>query len=440
MRAGGEIDKTRDTKLGGEVVPTLSVRHIIEVVAVSVALPMLFGASLAAQTQTSSSERRTSDDVIPFEINLDDALLEDLHARLARARLPDQLDGAGWDYGTDLGYLKQLVDYWRTEFDWRKQERKLNEFPQFTTDIDGLDVHFIHVRSKHENALPLVLAHGWPDTVFGFQKVIGPLTDPEAHGGAAEDAFHVVCPSMMGYGFSDKPTERGWNVDRMGEVAKELMAKLGYTRYGAQGGDWGSAVTSWLGRNDPEHVVGIHVNLVGVGPPDGMENPEEGIPEWELKRTKDRREWWDGENAYSQIQGTKPQTLGYGLNDSPAGLAAWIIEKWRTWADTGGDIESRFTKDELLTNIMIYWATASITSSTRIYYETRHNPRNRGRVEVPTAIAIFPTEIFFAPRKWVEGWYNVQQWTEMPRGGHFAAMEEPELYVEDVRKFFRGLR
>ena len=291
--------------------------------------------------------------VKPFKINIDDSILEDLRARLDRTRFPDQIDGAGWDYGTDLSYLKELVEYWRAKFDWRKQERKLNEFPQFTTEIDGLDIHFIHARSKHENALPLVLAHG---------------------------------------------------------------------------------------RNDGEHVAGIHLTLVGTPAPDDMENPEEGIPEWELKRTKDRREWWNGENAYGNIQGTKPQTLGYGLNDSPAGLAAWIIEKWRTWADTKGDIESRFTKDELLTNVMIYWSTESIASSTRIYYESRRNARDSGWVKVPTAVAIFPGEIFFSPRKWVETAYNVKQWTEMPRGGHFAAMEEPELLVEDVRKFFRTVR
>ncbi len=376
-----------------------------------------------------------------FKIRIDDSILEDLRVRLERTRFPDQLDGVGWDYGTDLAYLKELVQYWRTDFDWRKQERRLNEFPQFTTEIDGMNIHFIHARSKHDNAMPLVLAHGWPDSVFGFQKVIGPLTEPEAHGGKAEDAFHVVCPSMAGYGFSDKPSDPGWNVDRMGKTAAKLMAKLGYTRYAAQGGDWGSSVAAWLGRNDAEHVAGIHLNLVVVGPPRDMENPELGIPEWELKRGKDRLKWWNAsEAAYGNIQGTKPQTLGFGLNDSPAGLAAWIVEKWRTWADTDGKIESKFTKDELLTNVMIYWITESITSSARLYYESRRNPRDRGWVGVPTAVAIFPRELAISPRKWVEAAYNVKQWTEMPRGGHFAAMEEPQLFVEDVRKFVRDLR
>ena len=381
-----------------------------------------------------------SDQVTPFQIHISDSVLQDLEQRLARSRFPDQIDGADWDYGTELGYLEGLVHHWRTNFDWREQEQRLNQFSQFKTTIDGLNIHFIHVRSNEKNALPLVLNHGWPGSVFEFQKVIGPLTDPVSHGGRAEDAFHVVCPSMAGYGFSDRPREKGWNVDRMGRVAAKLMEKLGYSPYGAQGGDWGAGVTSWLGRNDAEHVVGIHLNMVGVEAPDDMEDPEKGIPEWELERAKERRKWWEGERAYGQIQGTKPQTLGYGLNDSPVGLAAWIIEKWRTWSDCGGDIESRFTKDELLTNVMIYWVTESIVSSTRLYYESRHNRRNRGHVEVPTGIAVFPGEIFFSPRKWVETWYNVQQWTEMPRGGHFAAMEEPGLFAEDVRKFFRGLR
>ncbi len=378
--------------------------------------------------------------VRPFTISVDPAVLKDLKERLSRVRLPDQFDNAAWEYGANLGYLRELVEYWRTQYDWPKHERRLNEFPQFKTEIDGLDIHFIHQRSKEKDALPLVITHGWPGSVFEFTKVIGPLTDPVAHGGRAEDAFHVVCPAMPGYGFSAKPREKGFNADRIGEVVAKLMARLGYDRYGAQGGDWGSAVTSWLGAHDAGHVAGIHLNAVWVGPPEGVENPEEGIPAWELKRSKDRAEWWKGESAYGQIHGTKPQTLGYALNDSPAGLAAWIAEKFRAWSDCEGDIEKRFSKDEVLTNVMIYWVTESITSSMRLYYETRHHPLARKRVEVPTAVAIFPGEIVFSPRKWVEKQYQVAQWTEMPRGGHFAAMEEPELFVEDVRKFFKGVR
>ena len=283
-------------------------------------------------------------------------------------------------------------------------------------------------------------AHGWPGSVYEFMEVIGPLTDPVAHGGKAEDAFHVVLPSMPGYGFSGPSHERGMSVDSVAGVIAKLMERLGYDRYGAQGGDWGSGVSSWLARDVPDRLIGIHLNMVGGGPPAGMDDPESGIPEWELERYNERAAWWRGENAYGNIQGTKPLTLAYALNDSPAGLAAWIVEKFRAWSDCGGDVESRFTKDQLLTNIMLYWATGSMPSAVRLYYESRRSGRKAARVDVPTAIAVFPGEIFFSPRKWVESRYNVVQWTEMPRGGHFAAMEEPQLYVQDVTKFFRSLR
>jgi len=395
-----------------------------------------FFSNVEAQQQTSQEEA-----VRPFQIQVDDTVLKDLRERLDRARFPDQIEGSGWDYGTNLGYMKELVDYWLTKFDWRAQERRLNQLPQFKTRIDGLDIHFVHQRSKEPNALPLVITHGWPGSFAECLKVIGPLTDPVAYGGRAEDAFHLVCPSMPGYGFSDKPRQPGFNADQVGEVVTKLMARLGYTRYGAQGGDWGSAVTSWLGAHDAEHVVGIHLNMVWTGPPPGVANPDEGVPAWELERAKKRREWWQqGESGYGEIQGTKPQTLGYGLTDSPVGLAAWIIEKFRAWSDSGGNIESRFSKDELLTNVMIYWVTGSIASSTRLYYETRHHPLAMSRVNVPTGVAVFPGELVFTPRKWAEARYNITQWTEMLSGGHFAAMEEPQLFVEDLRKFFRSLR
>ena len=376
----------------------------------------------------------------PFTINVDDAVLEDLKTRLARTRLPDQIPGSEWDYGSDRGYMEELLEYWRVQYDWRKQEAELNELPHFKTEIDGVDMHFVHVRSTEASALPLVVTHGWPGSFYEFMDVIGPLTDPVAHGGKAEDAFHLVLPSMPGYGFSGPSHKRGMSVDSVAGVVAKLMDRLGYDRYAAQGGDWGSGVSSWLGHDAAEHVVGIHLNMVGGGPPAGVETPEKGVPDWELKRWKERSDWWRGEKAYGDIQGSKPLTLAYGLNDSPAGLAAWIVEKFRTWSDCGGDVESSFTKDQLLTNIMLYWATQSMPSAVRLYYESRRAGRKRERIEVPTAVAVFPGEIFFAPRKWAEARYNVVQWTEMPRGGHFAAMEEPELYVDDVRKFFRGLR
>ena len=375
-----------------------------------------------------------------FTIHVEDSVLADLEVRLERTRLPDQIPGSGWDYGSDRAYMEELLEYWRTQYDWRKHEAQLNALPHFKSEIDGISMHFVHVRSDVDDAMPLVITHGWPGSVYEFMDVIGPLTDPVSHGGKAEDAFHVVLPSMPGYGFSGPAHSRGMSVDSVAGVVAKLMDRLGYDRYGAQGGDWGSGVSAWLARENPDKVIGIHLNMVGGGPPRDMANPEEGIPEWELKRHKERAAWWQGENAYGNIQGTKPLTLAYGLNDSPAGLAAWIVEKFRTWSDCDGDVESRFTKDQLLTNIMLYWVTESMPSAVRLYYESRRSGRRAERTEVPTAVAVFPGEIFFSPRKWVEARYNVVQWTEMPRGGHFAAMEEPGLFLEDVTKFFRSLR
>ena len=375
-----------------------------------------------------------------FTIRIEDAALEDLKSRLERTRLPGQIPGSGWDYGSDTAYMEELLEYWRTDYDWRAHEKLLNQLPHFKAGIDGIDMHFVHVRSRESNAMPLVITHGWPGSFYEFMEVIGPLTDPVAHGGDAGDAFHLVLPSMPGYGFSGPSLERGMSVDQVAAVIAKLMERLGYDRYAAQGGDWGSGVASWLARDQPDRLIGIHLNMVGGGPPRGMENPEEGVPEWELRRYKERAEWWQGENAYGNIQGSKPLTLAYALNDSPAGLAAWIVEKFRTWSDCGGDVESRFSKNQLLTNIMLYWLTESMPSAVRLYYESRRSRRGNPRTEVPTGVAVFPGEIFFSPRKWVEARYNVRQWTEMPRGGHFAAMEEPVLFVEDVRKFFRGLR
>ena len=389
---------------------------------------------------TEAIAQSEADKVTPYEIKIDASVLTDLKTRLSMARFPDELEGVGWDYGTELGYLKELTAYWRDDFDWRAQEAMLNAFDQFTTEIDGLNIHFIHQRSKEPDAMPLIITHGWPGSIVEFTKIIGPLTDPVAHGGKAEDAFHVVCPSMPGYGFSDRPTEAGFDARKIAGVNAKLMARLGYDRYGAQGGDWGSVITQWMARDDPNHVAGIHINMVTAGRPRGVENPNEGVPEEEIRRFEERREWFAEERGYSGIQGTKPQTLGYGLNDSPVGLAAWIVEKFRTWSDCNGDVEASFTKDEMLTNIMIYWATQTITSSTRLYYESRHVSHADERIETPTGCAIFPKEIMNPPRKWAEARFNIVHWTEMPRGGHFAAMEEPELLVDDLRLFFGQLR
>ena len=381
------------------------------------------------------------DAVVPFKIQVPDAVLADLKDRLARTRFPGEIPGAGWDYGTDLAYLKGLVGYWRTTFDWRAAERRLNQFSQFTTTIDGLDIHFIHQRSSNPNALPLAVTHGWPGSVTEFTKIIGPLTDPAAHGGTASDAFHVVAISLPGFGFSGKPTERGYGPERIAGVLAKLMARLGYTRYGVQGGDWGSTVSRFAALNDASHVVGLHSNFCLAGPPAGAVNPIDGVPQAEVERQRARNAFMENERGYFQEQSTKPQTIGYGLDDSPAGLAAWIVEKFKTWSDSDGDVEKKFTKDELLTNITLYWVTQSGTSSARIYYENaRAGGQPARRVTVPTGCAVFPKEISFAPRRWVEGQYNLTRWTEMPRGGHFAAMEEPGLLVDDVRAFFRTLR
>lgn len=407
-----------------------------------IATMLLLVAPLGAQNATPDEDESSGEfSIEPFEIRIPDAVIADLEERIDRTRWPDQIEDSGWDYGTDMSYLRELVRYWRTDYDWRAEERKLNRFDHFKTEIDGLNIHFIHQRSKEPNARPLVITHGWPGSVYEFVKIIGPLTDPTAYGGRAEDAFHVICPSLPGFGFSDPPREPGYNFGRMGEIIAELMARLGYDRYGAQGGDWGSAISSWLGQNDAEHVMGIHLNFVMGGPPSSA-NPNEGLTAEEIERVRATRSFMADERGYSQIQGSKPQTLSYGLNDSPVGLAAWIVEKFRTWSDCDGDVESSFTKDELLTNIMLYWTTQSIGSSTRVYYETNNAPipGGRGRVTVPVGCAIFPKELVYAPRRWAETRYNVTQWTEMPRGGHFAALEEPELLVEDIRSFFRSLR
>jgi pimeloyl-ACP methyl ester carboxylesterase len=344
--------------------------------------------------------------------------------------------------------MKEFVEYWKTRYDWGEQEKKLNEPGQFVTRIDGLDIHFLHVRSKEKNALPLVLVHGWPGSVVEFYKVIGPLTDPVAHGGRAEDAFHVVCPSLPGFGFSSKPKERGWSVQRMAEVIAKLMARLGYERYGAQGGDWGAAITRWLAGNDGGHCIGGHSNFPLAGRP--IDDPMRDVTAKELERYEQRVKELNDQRAYGTIQGTRPLTLGYALNDSPAGLAAWIVDKFWAWSDHGGNLDNSFTKDELITNVMIYWVTDSMPSSTRIYYESQHNlprPKSMTPFQVsgkpaPMGYALFPREISVPPRAWVERSTGgkLLHWTEMPRGGHFAALEQPRLLVDDVRTFFRTVR
>lgn len=397
------------------------------------------GPPVAAAASTAAEQASTGGTAIrPYTIAVPDAVLTDLKDRLRRTRWPSEIPGTDWDYGSNLAYVKELIDYWQTTFDWRAQEKTLNALPQFMTTIDGLDIHFVHQKSSHANATPLILIHGWPGSIVEFMKVIGPLTEPTLHGGTAADAFHVVALSLPGYGFSGKPQERAWSNKKIAGVIAQLMPRLGYTRYGAQGGDWGGIILRQLGLVDPQHLIGLHSNLCIAGPPPGS-SPSDGVPPDEMKMVEAVRARLPTEQGYSNIQGTKPMTLGYGLNDSPAALAAWIVEKFRTWSDSNGNVESKFSKDELLTNITIYWATETGPSSVRLYYENRTDPQLAGRVDVPFACARFPKELFgVVPRKWIEAQYKVEQFTDMPRGGHFAAMEEPALLVEDVRTFFRG--
>lgn len=387
-------------------------------------------------------------EIRPFRIAVKPEVLDDLKQRLVRTRWPQAIESTGWEHGVDLAYLKELVQYWQQRYDWRQHERALNQLSQFVTTIDGVDLHFIHVRSRHAGALPLVMVHGWPGSVYEFYKVIGLLTEPEKHGGKPEDAFHVVCPSLPGFGFSGKPNERGWSSQRMAETIAKLMARLGYERYGAQGGDWGSGITRWLAGNDGAHCIGGHSNFPPGSRP--AEDPMRGVTEAELQRYQQRGQELNDHRAYGVIQGTRPLTLGYGLNDSPVGLAAWVLDKFWAWSDHGGKLENSFTKDELLTNIMIYWVTETMPSSVRIYYESSHNnprppsmtPFAGGGRSSPMGFALFPKEINVPPRAWVERSVGTAMihWTEFPRGGHFAALEQPQLLADDVRAFFRKVR
>ncbi len=379
--------------------------------------------------------------VQPFKVQILQATLDDLRERLARTRWADEISGAGWDYGANLAYMKELIDYWQNQFDWRAQEKLINRFAHFRADVDGLNIHFIHERGRGSNPLPIIITHGWPSSFFQMLKTIPLLSDPESHGGDPADAFDVIVPSMPGYGFSDRPTERGMTVSRIADLWACLMTEeLGYRRFAAQGGDIGAGVTQRLAIAHPDLLIGIH--LTDVDYPYFGEKPG-NLSTAEQKYIAESERWAQAEGGYAMIQATKPQTLAYGLNDSPAGLAAWIVEKFRAWSDCDGNVERRFTKDELLTNATIYWVTETINSSVRLYYEELHNPTPQKSGEasvVPTAVALFPKDLTRAPREWAERTYNVQRWTEMPRGGHFAAMEEPDLLVEDIRAFFRPLR
>lgn len=372
----------------------------------------------------------------PFQININQAILNELRNKLANTRWTDEIENSAWEYGTNLSYLKELCTYWQNTFDWRKSENHLNTFSQFKTTINGIDIHFIHEKGKGKKSVPLLLTHGYPDSFIRFLKVIPLFTKADED----EFSFDVIIPSIPGYGFSDIPTKPGMNPQRIADLFAKLMTEeLGYPKFFAHGGDWGSSITEQIALNHPELLFGIHLTEIPFG--HLFTIPVGNLSEAEKKYLEAGKQWQTIEGGYAMIQSSKPQTLAYGLNDSPAGLAAWIVEKFHRWSDCGGNIENCFIKDELLTNLTIYWATQTINSAIRIYYETMRHPSNNSskKIEIPTAVAIFPGDLIPAPKEFANRFFNVQQWTEMPRGGHFAAMEQPELLAEDVRKFVKKL-
>jgi epoxide hydrolase len=376
--------------------------------------------------------------VIPFEFHAPQSALDDLKLRLDRTRFPERETVADWSEGVPLAKLRSLVEYWRTGYDWRRCETKLNGFLQYRTMIDGMGIHFLHVRSPHLNALPLIITHGWPGSVIEFLKIIEPLTNPTAYGGRAGDAFHVVTPSLPGFAFSDKPTARGWNVDRIAAAWAELMKRLGYSRYVAQGGDWGAWVTTRLAQQHPPGLLGIYLNLplVILDP-----IPTRGLSPEEQRAADSAQRFRADGLGYFEEQATRPQTIGYALADSPAGQAAWIYEQFYAHTDNNGDPESTLSLDQMLDNITLYWLTDTAASSARIYFENANLGPNGGVVELPVGCSIFSREVYKAPRSWAEACYpKLIYWHELNRGGHFAAFEQPTLFNEELRACFRLLR
>ena len=385
----------------------------------------------------------TDTEIRPFRIDIPPRDLNDLHDRLSRTRFPDELPGVGWSRGVPLDYLKELAEYWRTTYDWRKHEAKLNEFPQFTTQIDGQNIHFLHVRSPEPDAVPLMLIHGWPGSIVEFLEVIGPLTDPSSHDGDPTDAFHLVIPSLPGHGFSGPLSAPGWTHGRMAKALTELMARLGYERYGIQGGDAGAFIAPEMGRLDTDHVIGVHVNALVTFPSAGDPAEMADLTEAEQERLGRLQHFREEMMGYVQIQGTRPQTLAYGLADSPTGQLAWIVEKFKEWTDSAAELpEDAVDRDHILTDVSVYWFTSTAGSSANLYYESAHDPSAwapKERSPVPTGVAVF-TSLDVAIRRFAEQGNTIVHWSEFDRGGHFAAMEAPDLLVGDVRTFFRRLQ
>jgi len=382
--------------------------------------------------------------ITPFSIKIEAEILSDLRARIRNTRWPDRAPGTAWEQGTDLEYLRQLLAYWADGFDWHARERELNAADQFRADLDGIHIHFVHERARHGHGIPLILTHGWPSTFVELLPLVPFLTDPGAHG-IDGPAFDVVIPSLPGYGFSERPAQTGVNYQHVAGLWHRLMRGLGYERYGAQGGDFGAGVATFMALSNPEPMIGVHLSNLEIAPYTGPGARPLSAAE---KTYRERNEaFWLDEYGYKAIQSTKPQTLGYGLNDSPAGLAAWILEKWRSWADSRGNLDERFSRDFLLTTVTLYWVTQTITSSMRDYFDNdnrrfRVTLGPRDFVNVPTGIAVFANNFVDEgqpPREWAERLYNVRRWTPMLRGGHFAPVEEPELLARDIAAFFADL-
>jgi pimeloyl-ACP methyl ester carboxylesterase len=405
-------------------------------------------ASMGAQPPNPITAIETQDfSIRPFRVNVSQEALDDLRRRIAATRWPDQETVSDRSQGMQLATMKELVRYWHSDYDWRKAEARLNALPQFVTTIEGVDIHFIHVRSKHAKALPLIMTHGWPGSVFELLKTVGPLTDPTAYGGKAEEAFDLVLPSMPGYGYSGRPQGRGWNPERIARAWVELMKRLGYARYVAQGGDWGSVIADKMAKQAPQGLLGIHVNMPATVPPEVAKILASGGPA-PTGLSPEEKVAFEGMDAlykkgsgYALMMVTRPQTLGYSLADSPVGLAAWFYDKFADWTDTNGNPERALTRDEMLDDITLYWFTNTGTSGARLYWENNANNFNAVDISIPAAITVFPGEIYRAPRSWAERAYRkLIYYNVVDKGGHFAAWEQPQLFSEELRKAFRSLR
>ncbi|RFZ90565.1 epoxide hydrolase [Mucilaginibacter conchicola] len=407
----------------------------------------LSGFSQNEQSKSGSPANNNDQSIRPFKVHISDEAIADMRKRIAETRWPAKETVVDASQGVKTEKLKALASYWATDYDWRKAEAKLNAYPQFITNIDGLDIHFIYVKSKHKNALPLIMTHGWPGSVFELLKTIGPLTDPTAFGGKAEDAFDLVIPSIPGFGFSGKPTSTGWDSDHIGHAWDELMSRLGYKKYVSQGGDCGSVISQRMAKNKEKGLIGIHVNMPATVPANiakaltAGEKAPEGLAADELEAYNTLDKFYRNSTGYSGMMVTRPQTIGYSLSDNPVGQAAWIYDEFAGWTYSGGDPEKSLTKDEMLDDISLYWLTNTGASSARIYWEDHSNNFNAVDLNLPVAVTVFPGEIYKAPKNWAtKAYHNLIYFNEVNKGGHFAAWEEPQLFTEEVRKAFKTLR